>query len=91
MFIRRTKTRNGKTGEEYFTFRLVETARIGGAVRQHTLLNLGAHFDLPQAEWPGTKGRPGMVVRPWRIGFTTLISIHWNSSGPAMSAWSMRR
>ena len=52
MFIRRTKTRNGKTGEEYFSVRLVESARFGGAVRQRTLLNLGAQFDLPPQEWP---------------------------------------
>ena len=63
MFIRRTKTRNGKTGEEYFTFRLVETARVGGAVRQHTLLNLGAHFDLPQTEWTALAVRIEDVLR----------------------------
>lgn len=52
MFIRCTNTRNLKTGEAYFTYRLVETVRMGNAVRQRTLLNLGSHFDLPQAEWP---------------------------------------
>ena len=63
MFIRRTKTRNGKTGEEYFTFRLVETVRIGGAVRQRTLLNLGAHFDLPVAEWSALAARIDELLR----------------------------
>ncbi len=63
MFIRRTKTRNGKTGEEYFTFRLVETIRIGGAVRQRTLLNLGAHFDLAAAEWATLAARIDDVLR----------------------------
>ncbi len=57
MFIRRTKTRNSQTGEDYFTFRLVETARLGGVVRQRTLLNLGAHFDLPPAEWAALAAR----------------------------------
>ena len=52
MFIRCTNTRNLKTGEAYFTHRLVESVRVGNAVRQRTLLNLGSHFDLPQTEWP---------------------------------------
>ena len=32
--------------------RLVRSERIGGKVRQRTLLNLGRHFDIPQADWP---------------------------------------
>ena len=52
MFIRRTKTRTVGTQDHYFTFRLVKSVRIGDKVRQRTLLNLGAHFDLPPAQWP---------------------------------------
>ena len=52
MFIRRTNTRNRKTGEAYFTHRLVEAVRVGKVVRQRTLLNLGTHFDLPQERGP---------------------------------------
>ena len=52
MFIRRTKTRTVGTQDHYFTFRLVKSVRIGNKVRQRTLLNLGAHFDLPTAQWP---------------------------------------
>jgi hypothetical protein len=52
MFIRRTQTRNRTSGEPYSTYRLVETSRVGGAVKQSTLLNLGSHFDLPKEEWP---------------------------------------
>ena len=52
MFIRRTNTRSRKSGDAYFTYRLVEAVRVGNAVKQRTLLNLGTHFDLPQAEWP---------------------------------------
>ena len=51
MFIRRTQTRNRMSGEPYTTYRLVESARVGGNVKQTTLLNLGSHFDLPQSEW----------------------------------------
>jgi len=52
MFIRRTQTRPRNSGEPYSTFRLVQSSRVGSAVKQSTLLNLGSHFDLPQTEWP---------------------------------------
>ena len=52
MFIRRTQTRNRLSGEPYVTHRLVHSARVGNAVKQTTLLNLGSHFDLPQSHWP---------------------------------------
>ena len=52
MYIRRTNTRSRKGGEAYFTYRLVESVRVDKSVKQRTLLNLGRHFDLPEAEWP---------------------------------------
>jgi hypothetical protein len=52
IFIRTTPTRNGTTGERYLTHRLVESRRVGGQVRQVTLLNLGRHFSLDKAHWP---------------------------------------
>ena len=50
MFIRRTSTR--RSGEHYFTFRLVRSERSGSKVRQRTLLNLGRHFEVAQSLWP---------------------------------------
>jgi transposase len=52
MYIRRTQTRNSATGERYHTHRLVRSTRVGGKVRQITLLNLGRHFAVPPLEWP---------------------------------------
>jgi len=52
MFIRQTKTGTSKSGEEYFTYRLVSSERTGGTVRQRVLLNLGRNFFLPREEWP---------------------------------------
>ena len=52
MFIRRTQTRRTDAGKPYFSHRLVHSERLGGTVRQRTLLNLGRHFDIPQAHWP---------------------------------------
>ena len=52
VFIRRTQTRRTEDGKPYFAHRLVHNERVGNAVRQRTLLNLGRHFDIPQAQWP---------------------------------------
>ena len=52
MYIRRAKTRSTATGESYFSHRLVRSERIGGKVRQVTLLNLGRHFPTQQEDWP---------------------------------------
>jgi len=52
MFIRQTKTSSAVSGEAYYTFRLVASERIGGKVRQQTLLNLGKNFPLPREQWP---------------------------------------
>lgn len=52
MYIRRTQTRTSASGEVYFTHRLVRSERVGGSVRQVTLLNLGRHFELESADWP---------------------------------------
>ena len=57
MFIRRTQTRNRVSGEPYVTYRLVHSARVGVAIKQTTLLNLGSHFDLPRAHWPALARR----------------------------------
>ena len=63
MFIRRTQTRNRNAGEPYSTYRLVETSRVGDAVKQTTLLNLGSHFDLPQGEWAALARRIDELLR----------------------------
>jgi transposase len=52
MYIRRAITRRAASGESYYTYRLVESRREGNRVRQVTRLNLGRHFDLPEAQWP---------------------------------------
>lgn len=51
MFIRRTSIKSRRTGEPYYTYRLVESVREGGRVRQRTLLNLGRYFEVPRAQW----------------------------------------
>ena len=66
MFIRRTQTRSRLSGEPYVTYRLVHSARVGNAIKQTTVLNLGSHFDLPQAQWPALAQRIDELVRGQR-------------------------
>ncbi len=45
------RPRRTDSGQPYFSHRLVHSVRVGNRVRQRTLLNLGRHFDIPQAQW----------------------------------------
>jgi hypothetical protein len=64
MYIRQTRTNNKVTGEGYFTFRLVRGERIGGRVRQITLLNLGRNFPIKQDDWPLLCSRIEQLLQP---------------------------
>jgi transposase len=64
MFVRRTTTRSRLDGAAYFTYRLVRTERIGGRVKQVTLLNLGRHFDLDRSLWPEFCARLSELIAP---------------------------
>jgi hypothetical protein len=66
MFIRRTQTRSRISGESYVTYRLVHSARVGTAIKQTTVLNLGSHFDLPKAQWPALAQRIDELVHGQR-------------------------
>ena len=52
MYIRQTTTRSRTEDTSYTTFRLVQSVRVDGKVRQQTLLNLGRHFAIPREQWP---------------------------------------
>ena len=52
MYIRKTQIQKKKSGGYYFTYRIVESQRIGKKVNQRTLLNLGADFSFSEEQWP---------------------------------------
>lgn len=52
MYIRKTQVQKKKAGGHYYTYRIVESQRIGKKVIQRTLLNLGADFSFSEKHWP---------------------------------------
>ena len=52
MYIRQTKTSASASGAPYYSYRLVNSERMGSKVRQRTLLNLGGAFSVPREMWP---------------------------------------
>ena len=81
MFIRRAPTRSRTDGEPYSTFRLVESSRVGGAVKQTTLLDLGSHFDLPQTQWPALARRIDELLQ----GQRPLLDATLSETGHALA------
>jgi len=51
MYIRQTTIKSKKNAQPYFTYRLVESNRIDGKVKQRTLLNLGRTFSIKREDW----------------------------------------
>ena len=62
MYIRRTSIKSRRTGEPYYTYRLVESIREGEGVRQRTVLNLGRHFDVPRSQWAALAQRIAQLL-----------------------------
>jgi transposase len=61
MFIR-ASIQKKKTQTEYKTFKLVESFRTERGPRQRTVLNLGADFDLPEAQWKDLANRIEEII-----------------------------
>lgn len=62
MFIRKTTHTVPKTGQKYHTYKLVESIRTERGPRQHTILNLGAHFSLPKENWQELANRIEAII-----------------------------
>ncbi len=52
MYIRKTKVKTGQDGTSYHSYRLVQSTRVDGKVKQRTIINLGKHFDVAPEHWP---------------------------------------
>jgi len=64
MYIRKTVSKSKKNSKKkYYTYRLVESVRIGDKVKQQTLLNLGADFSLDQSHWSALSKRIDDILK----------------------------
>jgi transposase len=52
MYILKTNTKSTPDGGSSFTYRIVESFRVGPQVKQRILLNLGKDFAIEQTHWP---------------------------------------
>ncbi|MCP3868997.1 MAG: IS1634 family transposase [Gammaproteobacteria bacterium] len=71
MFIRRTQIKSRQHGEPYYTYRLVESERVQGRMKQRILLNLGRHFEVPKSDWRALSSRIEQLLE----GQSSLLSI----------------
>ena len=62
MVRRRTSIKSRRSGEPYYTYRLVESVRSEHGVRQRTLLNLGRHFEVPREQWTALAQRIEQII-----------------------------
>jgi len=73
MYIRCTTIKSKKDGEPYKTYRLVETQRIAGKVKQFTLLNLGRNFSVNKESWSELSTRISEILSGQRSLFETKL------------------
>lgn len=90
MFIRRTSIKSRKTGDPYYTYRLVESVREGGRVRQRTLLNLGRHFDVPREQWAALSQRIDDLVGGQQALMPEGLDRQWEEAAQRYAAQVIR-
>jgi hypothetical protein len=86
MSIRRTSIKSRRTGEPYYTYRLVESVRVEGQVRQRTLLNLGRHFDVPREQWAPLARRIEQLTHRQRDMVPVELEAQWETTAQRYSA-----
>jgi transposase len=90
MYIRRTSIKSRRTGEPYYTYRLVESVRVEGQVRQRTLLNLGRHFDVPREQWAPLAQRIEQLVSRQGDLVPMELDAQWETAAQRYSARVIR-
>ncbi len=81
MYIRRTNIKSRRSGEPYYSYRLVESIRTAEGVRQRTVMNLGRHFDVPREQWGPLAGRIEQLVS----GQSDLIAVELDPQWEALA------
>ena len=64
MYIIKTISKSKKDStQNYYTYRLMESIRIGKKVKKKTLLNLGSEFSVEQTEWATLSTRIDEIIK----------------------------
>jgi hypothetical protein len=90
MYIRRTPIKSRQRGEPYYTYRLVESIREGGRVRQRTLLNLGLHFEVPREQWGALVQRIEHLVGGQQDLMPAYLDTRWEEAAQRYAAQLVR-
>ena len=90
MYIRRTTINSRRTGEPYYTYRLVESVRSDAGVRQRTLLNLGRHFDVPREQWAPLAQRIEQLLHGQDDWLAVDLDPQWEHAAQHYSALVVR-
>ena len=90
MYIRRTTIKSRRTGEPYYTYRLVESVRTSDSVRQCTLLNLGRHFEVPREQWPALAQRIEQLLSGQSDFLAVDLDPQWEQAAQRYSALVVR-
>jgi len=90
MYIRRTAIKSRRTGEPYYTYRLVESVRLEGRVRQRTLVNLGRHFEVPREQWAALAQRIEQLLSRQGELIAAELDPQWEEAAQRYSAQVLR-
>ncbi len=90
MYIRRTTIKSRRTGEPYYTYRLVESVRSEQRVRQRTLVNLGRHFEVPRAQWAVFAQRIEQIVSGQGDMMAVGLDRQWETAAQRYAALVIR-
>jgi hypothetical protein len=90
MYIRRTSIKSRRSGEPYYTYRLVESVRSTEGVRQRTVLNLGRHFEAPREQWQALAGRIEQLVSGQRDLIAVDLDKQWEELAQRYAALIVR-
>ncbi len=70
MYIIKTVSKSKKdTNKKYYTYRLIESIRVGKKVKKITLLNLGTDFSLEQEHWATLSKRIDEIINQTPVLF----------------------
>ena len=90
MYIRRTSIKSRRTGEPYYTYRLVESVRREHGVRQRTLLNLGRHFEVPREQWAALAQRVEQIISGQGDLLAVGLDLQWEEAAQRYGAMVIR-